>query len=160
MLNNYFLQFYNSTQIKFLPFHLKKSYLYSFGKRISSTSFGGFFHFLSVICSTSYFDKQLICSTSPQSNHVIIFTLIKIIFMLKRLSWSFEAQAMKFHNLKLTLQLVILSAKSTQMLLYNYICSIEALREWSTSSLDAPLRAPTADVGYVPNAKYLAHIPR
>ena len=32
--------------------------------------------FLSVIRSTSYFDKQIICSTF---NHVMIFTLIKII---------------------------------------------------------------------------------
>ena len=36
--------------------------------------------FLSVICSTSSFDKQIICSTF---NHVMIFTLIKIIFMLQ-----------------------------------------------------------------------------
>ena len=52
--------------------------------------------FLSVICSTSSFDKQIICSTF---NHVMIFTLIKIIFMLQIILklWS---PRMKFQDLK------------------------------------------------------------
>ena len=88
---------------------MKKSYLYSFGKRISSTSFGGFFHFLflRIYITLNFYWLYVLRLTLinnlyvlPQSNHVIIFTLIKIIFMLQRLSWSLEAQAMKFHDLE------------------------------------------------------------
>ena len=55
-----------------------------------------------------------------------------------------------FMILKLTLQLVILSAKSAQMLLYHYIYSIEASREWITSSLDATLIFLYVDLKFMP----------
>ena len=87
----------------------------------------------------------------PQSNHVIIFTLIKIIFMLHRLSWSIWSTSYEVSwswNLPFNLLSWVQSPHRWYYIIYIY--SIEASREWITSSLDATLIFLYVDLKFMP----------